>query len=123
MQPDFCLMRIPVRCRTTSLWSGLAALACMSANLFVGFAAENIPDPKQLPASKRVVIPRLRGKLNIDGELNEAVWKKAAVLRPFSLNDGSGAGRERTEVRVWYDDKALYLGWTCKDSDIQATFT
>ena len=26
-------------------------------------------------------------------------------------------------MRVWYDDKALYLGWTCIDSDIQATFT
>src|SRR6185436_9796799 len=26
-------------------------------------------------------------------------------------------------VRAWYDDTALYLAWTCTDSDIQATFT
>ena len=28
-----------------------------------------------------------------------------------------------TEVRLWYDQAALYLGWTCEDYDIQATFT
>ena len=28
-----------------------------------------------------------------------------------------------TEVRVWYDQAALDLGWICEDRDIQATFT
>src|SRR6185503_3297453 len=31
--------------------------------------------------------------------------------------------RESTIVRVWYDDTALYLAWTCTDTDVQATFT
>ena len=38
-------------------------------------------------------------------------------------NSGAGAEREKTEVRIWYDGGGLYLGWTCVDSDIQATFT
>jgi hypothetical protein len=45
------------------------------------------------------------------------------VLSPFVLNDGSGPEREKTVVRIWYDDSALHLGWTCTDADIQATFT
>lgn len=86
-------------------------------------AAEKDTDPKTLPAPNRVVVPKLRGPVAVDGNLNEAVWTKAAELSPFRQNDGSGDGREKTMVRIWYDDSALYLGWTCSDSDIQATFT
>jgi hypothetical protein len=123
MQLIYRFQRISVLRRLAPLGSGLAALTCFATHLFVGFAAENSPDPKQLPPPERVVIPQLRGELKIDGDLNEPVWKRAALLKPFSLNDGSGSGREPTEVRAWYDDSALYLGWTCKDADIQATFT
>lgn len=123
MQLIFCLLRFSILSRISSLCLGLAALTCIGANLFAGFAAENSPDPKQLPPPERVVIPKLRGELKIDGDLNESVWKRATLLKPFSLNDGSGPGREPTEVRAWYDDAALYLGWTCQDADIQATFT
>jgi hypothetical protein len=103
---------------------------CCSALLLlllpVGFlvrAAEKSPGPETLPAPKRVVVPKLHGAIKIDGDFSEAVWEKAAVLKPFYKNDGSGREREDTEVRLWYDDTALYLGWTCKDSDVQATFT
>jgi len=85
--------------------------------------AESTPDPKSLAPTKRVLVPKLHGPVSIDGDLNEPVWAKAAVLGPFYKNDGSGREREQTQVRLWYDDNALYLGWTCKDVDIQATFT
>src|SRR5687767_2197677 len=74
-------------------------------------AAETARDPKDLLAPKRTTVPKLQGELRIDGELSEAVWKRAATLKPFFKNDGSAPGREETEVRVWYDDQALYLGW------------
>jgi hypothetical protein len=80
-------------------------------------------DPALLPAPKRVVIPKLQGPVTIDGDLTEAVWAKAAVLGPFVPDSGTGRAREATVVRVWYDERALYLGWTCSDTDIQATFT
>lgn len=86
-------------------------------------AAAPSPDPKSLPAPKRVVVPKLRDPIKVDGELNEPAWAKAAVLQPFLLNDDAGRAREQTEVRLWYDESALYLGWTCRDVDIQATFT
>ncbi|MEK7676992.1 MAG: carbohydrate-binding family 9-like protein [Verrucomicrobiota bacterium] len=45
------------------------------------------------------------------------------MLKPFCRSDNAGREREHTEVRLWYDDAALYLAWTCQDADIQATFT
>ena len=86
-------------------------------------AAESTSGTSPVPAPNRVVVPKLSGALTLDGELNEPVWYKAAVLTPFKRNDGTGPEREATTVRIWYDDTALYLGWTCLDSDIQATFT
>ena len=86
-------------------------------------AAEKATAPAQLPAPNRIIVPKLRANLTVDGDLDEPVWAKAAVISGLQLNDGSGPEREQTTVRVWYDDTALYLGWTCKDTDIQATMT
>lgn len=100
--------------------------ACLAALLQTLPAAEKTApptDPTLLPAPNRVVVPRLQGAITVDGDLREDVWRKAAVLTPFMKNDGSGREREATVVRIWYDDTALYLAWTCTDSDIQATFT
>src|SRR6266704_1336923 len=88
-----------------------------------GSAAETNPDLKSFPSPKHVVVPKLHGPVVIDGELNEQVWAEAALLQPFFQSEGGGPEREHTQVRAWYDDNALYLGWTCKDTDIQATFT
>src|SRR5438552_2108960 len=112
--------------RTRSLlslhWGALAIIVGL-VNLFPLGGAETSSDPKKLPLPKRVVVPKLHGSVKVDGELSESVWKKAAVLKPFYQNDGSGREREHTEVRLWYDDTALYLAWICQDADIQATFT
>ena len=101
----------------------LALAVCLSFPSLLSAQNANPIDPKTPPAPPRVVIPKLSGKVKIDGELNERVWTKAALIKPLSFNDGSGPEREQTEVRLWYDDTALYVGWTCTDSDIQATFT
>ncbi len=100
----------------------LLVVACLLAPLAT-IGADKPVDPKSLPAPKRVLVPKLQGPVKVDGDLSEPAWAKAAVLSPFLQNDGSGAEREKTVVRIWYDDNALYLGWTCTDSDIQATFT
>lgn len=81
------------------------------------------PDPATLPPPLSITIPKLSGKLVIDGELDEPVWAQAAVAGPFTRADGAGPAREATLVRLWYDDAALHLGWTCRDTDIQATLT
>jgi len=89
-------------------------------------AAEQSPPPSDadaLPPPLRTVAPRLAGVVTIDGELNEAAWARAARLGPFQRNDGTGPEREPTELRIWYDDTAVFLAWTCTDADIQAGLT
>ena len=100
-----------------------AALCCLTPFLSTIGADKADAERAPLPLPKRIVVPKLREPLTIDGNLHEPVWNKAAVLSPFALNDGAGPEREKTAVRIWYDDTALYLGWTCTDADIQATFT
>ena len=105
----------PARCNTS-----LAAAACVAAVVVGGCATSDRPPA---PPPKTAEIPKLSSALTMDGRLEEAVWGRAAVLSPFVHHDSMAAARVRTEVRVWYDDAALYLGWTCDDPDIQATFT
>lgn len=81
-------------------------------------------EPNQtVPPPKRLVVPKLQGKISVDGKLDEPVWRQATLVESFVPNNGKGTEREGTQLRAWYDDEALYLGWTCRDSDIQATFT
>lgn len=79
-------------------------------------ASERLPDPKTTD------VPRLTADLKIDGRLDEPVWQKAARLGPLVRYDTMAAARVNTEVRIFYDRDALYLGWICEDTDIQATF-
>jgi hypothetical protein len=76
-----------------------------------------------LPEPKSASVPRMAADVKIDGTLDEHVWDKAARLAPFVKHDTMAPARVNTEVRIWYDAQALYLGWACDDSDIQATFT
>src|SRR5689334_10867874 len=45
-----------------------ASLAVLPAN---AADAKKTPDPKTLPAPQRIVVPKLRGPIAIDGELRE----------------------------------------------------
>ncbi len=76
-----------------------------------------------MPDPKSAVVPLLKGPVNIDGVLDEPAWQNAAPLTPFVRHDTMDAARVGSEVRVWYDQAALYLGWMLEDGDIQATFT
>lgn len=105
----------PVRVAAIALVVGFVSL--------VSLTADDAPAPKSSPTLPHVVVPKLEAVIQVDGRLHEAVWKKAAVLTPLYRNDDSGRERERTQIRLWYDDQALYIGWTCRDSDIHGTFT
>lgn len=61
---------------------------------------------------------RTSAKLTIDGRLDEAAWAAAepvSDLRQLQPDEGAPPS-ERTEVRVLYDDSALYVAFTCFDS-------
>jgi hypothetical protein len=120
--PNAPLIASPFQHRPAALTAVLVVAWCFMSLLAAG-GADKSTGLKSLPAPQRIVVPKLQGPVTVDGDLSEPVWAKAAVLSPFFQNDGSGREREKTVVRLWYDDTALYLGWTCTDSDIQATFT
>ncbi len=57
--------------------------------------------------------------VRIDGVLDEAVWREAPPITGFRQRwpaDGAPAS-ERTEVRVAYDDEAIYFGMIMFDSE------
>jgi hypothetical protein len=60
----------------------------------------------------RVELPRIDTTITIDGNLDEAMWRKAARLTDFSQYqpvDGRPAD-DPTEVLVWYAPDAIYFG-------------
>lgn len=105
------------------LLAGLVALA--PRPVLTRAAQVQAPDmtTAPMPEPKSTIVPWIDGQLKIDGVLDEQPWQKAARLTPFVRNDTMTAPRVATDVRLWYDQAALYLGWTCEDYDIQATFT
>ncbi len=62
-------------------------------------------------------IPRLDGKIKIDGELNEPVWSKAAVIKNLRQREPkeNSAPSEKTEVYIFYNSNYLYIGVKCFD--------
>ena len=55
---------------------------------------------------------RLQHPLNVDGQLDEAVWQHAAPFPDLVMSDPDQGvpARQRTVVRLAYDDDALYVG-------------
>jgi len=90
-------------------------------------AAQESPAEKQervraLAAQNwEVTARRVTGPLVLDGRLDENDWKEAEAIADFfqrERNEGV-PGTERTEVRVLFDERNLYIGFTCFDSDIR----
>jgi len=67
---------------------------------------------------RRIEAVRTAAPLTIDGALDEAVWREAPVAAGFLQNepDEGEPATQETEVRVVYDEQALYLGIFAHDS-------
>jgi Domain of unknown function (DUF5916)/Carbohydrate family 9 binding domain-like len=66
-----------------------------------------------------VDIPRIEATVQLDGRLDEPVWRQAGVLDGFHQYQpvDSRPAEERTEVRVWYAPNAIYFGITAWDNN------
>jgi len=106
-----------------TLRPGFHFLLCAVAGCVItGCQTARAPEASgPLPIPKTARIPKFTKPIQIDGRLDEAAWKEAVRLTPFVQHVTQAPARVKTEVRVGYDDFALYLGWTCEDPDIQAT--
>src|SRR5262245_26828756 len=71
--------------------------------------------PPSLPESKAV---RASGRIRLDGKLDEPAWGAAPVTDIFTQIDPleGQPSSQKTEVRVVYDDDALYVGTRLHDS-------
>ena len=68
---------------------------------------------------RKVLATRATGPISINGVLDEPAWANAPVARDFIQNDpreGEPATYD-TEVRVLYDDQAIYFGIFAKDTE------
>src|SRR5512143_3498542 len=61
---------------------------------------------------------RIEGDIALTGRLDDPRWKAAPVVEcPFEIEPGENApARQRTQVRLLYSAKALYVGFVCFDT-------
>ncbi len=74
----------------------------------------NVPGPRLIATATKVNEPPA-----IDGLLDEDMWHAASLLGGFVQAEPLEGlpGSERTEVRLLYDDEAIYIGVTLHDRD------
>lgn len=69
-------------------------------------------------------VPKLKGNVEIDGRLDEEPWSKAAVFQiDEEVAGGKATGKRfgpgyQTNLKIWRDDDALYLGFRCENPDV-----
>lgn len=68
--------------------------------------------------SYKVSIPKFAKRPVIDGKLNDACWKNAAVLSNFSLNTG-GTPKAQTRALIVSDGINLYIAADCEEEFVK----
>ncbi|WP_207435261.1 DUF5916 domain-containing protein [Sabulibacter ruber] len=81
-------------------------LAVLLGSLPALYAQTPVKEKKQLTAVRTTTPPKL------DGLPTEDVWQQATPATDFTQNEpvNGAPSRERTEVRILYDDEAIYVG-------------
>ena len=77
----------------------------------LGAAGMKVPS---IRAKRAAVPPR------IDGDLNDACWKKAAETTPFVKLSKNEPARRKTVARIAYDDNAFYFAVRAEEPDMKA---
>ena len=109
MRPTLCRIGRAALLLTFSFTPGLASAQGTDAG---GATLATLPRP--IASATRAV-----GPLVIDGALTEADWARAVVLGSF-IQAEPAAGQpasEASEVRILFDDNALYIGALLRDTD------
>jgi hypothetical protein len=64
---------------------------------------------------------RLKGTIQIDGDLRDVAWQDATPVKLTRSLDGGPVTRATT-ARLLYDDHFLYVAFDCEDDDVWGTF-
>ena len=115
MQGPAHLARLGSTMRRSSATILLAAAGLLAAASPRASAAPH-PSPTPPPAVEALRAP---GPIVIDGRLDEAAWADAVVFDRFVQRDPEEGEppSERTELRLVYDDDALYVGARLHDRE------
>ena len=67
-------------------------------------------------------VPRSPGGIITDGSPDEEMWRGAAITDQFFLYAGKGVSKAQTTAMALYDDKNLYVAFTCLEPDRKKPF-
>jgi hypothetical protein len=104
---------------------GLAGLAVLAASAQPSFDSKNTRSMQEqastvddAPAPQSILATRTKSVLSIDGLRNDIAWGSAQSITSFTQREpDEGAGpTESTDVRVVYDDDALFVSARMYDS-------
>jgi hypothetical protein len=68
-------------------------------------------------------IYKRKGKMQVDGKLDEPEWQSAEVLGPFIAYDGRSRIKNTTTARLVWDEETLWVAFECVDSDIHTPYS
>jgi hypothetical protein len=102
-------------------WVAVIGILVAPARGLAQDATEAVPASAPAPVAEvererpRLVAVRTTVAPNIDGDLRDAAWERAAPTAAFTQKfpDEAHPPSERTELRVLYDDDALYIAFDC----------
>lgn len=75
----------------------------------------------QTPPLSVYQVGRTSVPMKIDGKLDDAAWKNAALVGNFVNNSDGSQSTYKTEAKVLYDDNYLYFAFRCADDNIWST--
>jgi hypothetical protein len=75
------------------------------------------------PPVPRYEVKRAQGRIVIDGKLDDTAWAAAPAIEFVFPWDFQTGAKQRTTVRLLWDDDYLYVGYDCEDADIVALRT
>ena len=92
----------------------------MRPNLLIFFAPALLLAQAPVP---RYEVKRAAAPIVVDGKLDDKAWESAspAVNLQFLWENQTGA-KQKTSVRMLWDDNYLYVGYDLEDNDITAQF-
>jgi hypothetical protein len=71
----------------------------------------------------RYEVKRATAPIQIDGKLAEPAWAAAEKIELVFPWDSQTGPKQKTTVRLLYDDTSLYVAYECEDTDITAIHT
>src|SRR5881392_108995 len=99
-----------------------APLALIISNIIGALASPGVSAGQSKPAHGTVPVlhgARAASPIVIDGQLDDEVWVRSAATTGFTQRDPDEGkpATERTELRVAYDNDALYIAARMDDGD------